>query len=83
MIDGGDDMDLQDTDHTFELDAEDDAELQAALAQTFIWGTDLNLQTCINVFKVPHLCRNVLYNAMLSACLQWLITMPPVAMDRQ
>jgi hypothetical protein len=60
MLDGGDDMDLQDTDHTFELDAEDDAELQAALAQTFIWGTDLNLQTCINVFKVRHLCRKVL-----------------------
>lgn len=45
-------MDLQDTDNTFELDAEDDAALQANLAETYIWGTDLNVQTCMNVFKV-------------------------------
>lgn len=47
-----DDMDLQDADNTFMLDADDDAALQQSLAETRIWGTDLNVQTCMNVFGV-------------------------------
>ena len=45
-------MDLQDPDNTFMLDADDDAALQQSLAETRIWGTDLNVQTCMNVFGV-------------------------------
>jgi hypothetical protein len=48
----GDEMDLQDPDNTFALDPEEDAALQQNLAETRIWGTDLNVQTCMNVFGV-------------------------------
>jgi hypothetical protein len=47
-----DEMDLQDPDNTFALDPEEDAALQQNLAETRIWGTDLNVQTCMNVFGV-------------------------------
>ena len=47
----GDDLDLQDPDNTFMLDADEDAALQQQLAETRIWGTDLNIQACMNIFR--------------------------------
>lgn len=48
--DGSGAMDLHDTDTTFELDAEDEAALQQASAETRIWGTELNVAAVSNVF---------------------------------
>lgn len=36
----------------FLLDDADQVALQQTMAETRIWGTDLNVQTCLNVFNV-------------------------------
>lgn len=49
----GEGTDLTATDHnTFQLDDADQVALQQHMAETRIWGTDLNIQTCLNVFQV-------------------------------
>jgi hypothetical protein len=41
----------EEDEHAFEMDDEEEEQLQAHLAETRIWGTDVNVQTCLNVFR--------------------------------
>eukprot|EP01032_Pedospumella_encystans_P015886 gene15886-18147_t len=50
LVDDADE--LMDLDNTFTLDPEEEHRLQQNLAETRIWGTDLNINSCRNVFKI-------------------------------
>ena len=52
-FEAGSDMDTNNNhpgDH-FLVDEEEEEQIQQNIAETRIWGTDVNVQTCLNVFS--------------------------------